>query len=150
MNYTVTGEDLDSIATCWSNSAPGLNWSSVFVLPAWLKAWWQAFSPGAESLIRTVRHGEKIIGIAPLMVVGRTALFIGDTDVCDYLDFIVEPGKEEIFYRALLEDLKKNGIDRLDLKNVRPDSSVMTGPAPAGKKRGQEGVISQGNGTGEM
>src|SRR3972149_4412791 len=120
MNYTVTGEDLDSIASYWPDSNRRLNWSSVFILPAWLKAWWQVFQPEGETFLRAVRRGEEIIGIAPLMVAGKTASFIGGADVCDYLDFIVTPGEEEGFFKTLLEDLKRNGIDRLGLSRGRP------------------------------
>ncbi len=73
-----------------------------------------------------MRDGDEIIGIAPLMTRDGTALLVGDTDVCDYLDFIVKPGREQEFFTAVLDDVKKDGIVRLDLKHVRPDSTVLT------------------------
>ncbi len=73
-----------------------------------------------------VRQGEKITGIAPLMVRDRRASFIGSIDVCDYLDFVVVPEKEEDFFSVLLDDLRQKGINHLDLRPLRPDSTVLT------------------------
>lgn len=126
MSYTVSEDSLDSLDSYRTDSKQTLNWTSVFVLPAWLQVWWQIFGSGAELFIRTVRQGEKIIGIAPLMLKEKTAFIIGNTDVCDYLDFIVAPGTEDDFFNTLLDDLKKNDIRSLDLKHVRHDSTVLT------------------------
>jgi len=126
MSYTISEDSLDDLDTYWADSRQNLNWPSVFVLPAWLQVWWQVFGSGFEPFIRTVRQGERIIGIAPLMIKEETALLIGDTDVCDYLDFIIAPGMEDDFFNTLLDDLKKNDIKSLDLEHVRPDSTVLT------------------------
>jgi CelD/BcsL family acetyltransferase involved in cellulose biosynthesis len=75
--------------------------------------------------IRMVKDNNSVIGIAPLMRKDNTVSFIGSVDVCDYQDFIVEPGKENDFFDALLSDLQQNGVDTLDLKHVRPDSLVL-------------------------
>jgi CelD/BcsL family acetyltransferase involved in cellulose biosynthesis len=138
MSYTVSEDSLDKLDSYRADSNQKLNWSSVFVLPAWMRVWWQAFHPDADVSVRTVRQGEKIIGIAPLMVKDDTALLIGNTDVCDYLDFIVAPGAENDFFDALLDDLKKNGIRRLDLKHIRPDATVFTGLLPLAQSRKYE------------
>jgi CelD/BcsL family acetyltransferase involved in cellulose biosynthesis len=70
------------------------------------------------------------------MVKGGTARLIGDTDVCDYLDFVVTPGQEKDFFGIVLDDLKQAGIRRLDLAHVRPDSLVMKALAPLAESRG--------------
>ena len=63
---------------------------------------------------------------------------MGDRDVCDYLDFVVAPGREEEFFRILLGHLRGAGIALLDLGAVRVDSSVMTRLVPVAKKLGYE------------
>jgi len=73
-----------------------------------------------------VRQEEKIIGIAPLLIRGETASIIGSADVCDYLDFIVASGIERDFFTVLLDDLRQKGINHLDLRPLRPDSTVLT------------------------
>ena len=66
MSYVVTQESFDSLAYCWADSSHRLRWSSIFVLPAWLKVWWQEFGSGSELYLGAVRQREEIIGIAPL------------------------------------------------------------------------------------
>ena len=136
MKYTVSKSSLDGLDTYRAGSPQTLNWSSVFVLPAWMRVWYDSFGDEYEICICVVHENDKIIGVAPLMTRGHTAYFVGDTDVCDYQDFIVAPGREPGFFNALLDDLKKNGIRELDLKHVRPDSTVMKDLASIAGGRG--------------
>ncbi len=126
MNYIITQESFDSLASCWADPSHRLRWNSIFVLPAWLKVWWQEFGSGAELYLSAVRQGEKIIGIAPLLVREGKAAIVGSADVCDYLDFVVAPGMERDFFDVLLDDLREKGINHLDLRPLRPDSTVLT------------------------
>jgi CelD/BcsL family acetyltransferase involved in cellulose biosynthesis len=136
MNYSIIESNLDDLKSYRTDPRQKLYWSSPFVLPEWQEVWQQAFGAGAEMRILTVREGDKVIGIAPLMVKDGTALLIGDTDVCDYLDFIVTPGREKEFFEIILDDIKQNGVRRLDLKQVRSDSTVLTSLAPLAQSRG--------------
>jgi len=126
MSYVLTVESFDSLASCWANPSNSLRWNSLFVLPAWLKVWWEAFGSGTELCLRAVWQREEVIGIAPLIVNKGAASFIGSTDVCDYLDFVVAPGRERDFFSVLLDDLREKGINHLDLRPLRPDSTVLT------------------------
>ncbi len=126
MSYTVAEESLASLDSYWTDSRHNLNWSSVFVLPGWLRVWWQVFGSGAGLYLRTVRQGGRIVGIAPLLVREGAASIVGSPDVCDYLDFVVAPGAEGDFFAAVLDDLRRQGIDRLDLRSLRPDSVAVT------------------------
>ena len=56
---------------------------------------------------------------------GRASI-IGNADVCYYLDFVVAPGMERAFFNTLLDDLRQQGINHLDLGPLRPDSTVLT------------------------
>jgi len=138
MTYTVTQETFTGLASFWNDPSHHLNWNSIFVLPSWLKVWWQEFRPRAELYLRTVRQGEKIIGIAPLMVADKKASFLGSVDVCDYLDFVVAPGMERDFFSVLLNDLKQKGVTHLDLKSLRPDSTVLTSLVGLARDQGYE------------
>jgi CelD/BcsL family acetyltransferase involved in cellulose biosynthesis len=73
-----------------------------------------------------VRQGGTITGIAPLLLRGSEAFFIGSSDVCDYLDFVIVPGREVDFLNILLDDLRWRGISRLNLRPLRPNSTVLT------------------------
>ena len=126
MSYSITQESFDSLASCWDDPSHRLKWNSVFVLPAWLKAWWQVFGAEAELYLGTIRKDERIIGIAPLLVKEGRASIIGSADVCDYLDFVVAPGMEVDFFNVLLDDLRQRDINQLELESLRFDSTVLT------------------------
>jgi len=136
MEHTITEENFASLSAYWKDSSNSLNWSSVFVLPAWMKTWWREFGSGTELLLRAVRQNDTIIGIAPLMQNESTASFVGSVNVCDYLDFIVVPGKEEAFFTLLLDYLQENNISILDLKALRPDSITLNSLIPMCKELG--------------
>ena len=126
MSYTITRESFDSLASYWSSSTNQLKWDSVFVLPAWLEAWWRVFQPATELYLCAIRQESDIIGIAPLQIKETEASFIGSPDVCDYMDFVTAPGKERDFFSILLDDLKQQSITRLDLAHLRADSTAYT------------------------
>ncbi len=135
MSYTVIENNLNELNSYRSGSRQTLQWSSVFILPEWMQTWWRIFGTGARPFVRLVKDGDKIIGIAPLMILEDTAYLIGSTDVCDYLDFIVTPGMQDDFFNVLLDYLKENRIKTLDLKLLRPDSTVISGLLPLAKSR---------------
>ncbi len=136
MSYTVTQESFDSLASYWSDPGYGLDWNSVFVLPAWLKVWWREFGSGNELYLSAVRQSNEIIGIAPLLLRKGEASIVGSPDVCDYLDFVVVPDRERDFFNVLLDELSHRGINHLDLKPLRPDSTVLTSLSDVAQTRG--------------
>jgi CelD/BcsL family acetyltransferase involved in cellulose biosynthesis len=138
MSYILTVESFDGVTSSWDKLRHCLKWSSIFVLPAWLKVWWEAFGRESELYLRTLRQGEKIIGFAPLRVDKETASFIGSTEVCDYLDFAITPGREKDFFKVLLDDLREKGIKKLDLRPLRPDSTVLAQLVSIAQDRGYE------------
>lgn len=111
------------------NSA--LGWDCLFVTPPWLETWQRHFGQGRPLQLTAVFRGTTPIGVAPLVYDGHTARFAGDVHLCDYLDFIVEPGMEVLFFNALIEHLRRRGIRCLDLQAVRADAAVFTGLAEA-------------------
>lgn len=122
-NTTVKNESLDSLAEIWNDPASRLNWDCLFVLPPWLKAWWSTFGSGKSLYICSVVKKKEIIGIAPLYIEGETAFLIADGNVCDYADFIIAPGEEMHFFRALFLHLRQKGVSYLDLGRLRRNSS---------------------------
>ena len=138
MSYTVTQESFERLTSYWTDSSHRLKWGSVFVLPSWLEIWWREFQPGTELYLAAIRQKSDIIGIAPLQVKGKEASFVGSADVCDYLDFVIVPGREDDFFNTLLDDLRQQGVNRLDLRPLRPDSNVVTHLIAVAKNRGFE------------
>ncbi len=138
MSYTITQENFASLTSFWKDLRHNLRWNSIFILPGWLAVWWQAFGSGAELYLCAVWQREKIIGIAPLLIREQTAFIMGSSDVCDYLDFAVAPGMERDFFAALLDDLGQKGINHLDLRPLRPDSTVLTDLVSIAQNRGYQ------------
>jgi len=122
----VTSESFDSLTSYWLDSRDSSIWDCIFVLPPWLQVWWHDFGFDAELYLGAFRKGGTIAGVAPLLLRGTEASFIGSADLCDYLDFVIVPGKEVDFFNILLDDLQGRGIRRLNLSPLRPNSSVLT------------------------
>jgi len=122
----VTSESFDSLTSYWLESRYPSMWNCIFVLPPWLEVWWHEFGFEAELYLGAVRQGGTITGIAPLLLKGSEAFFIGSADVCDYLDFVIVPGREVDFLNILLDDLRWRGVSRLNLGPLRPNSTVLT------------------------
>jgi len=135
-SYTVEPENLDNVFAHWQRADNFLPWNCLFVLPVWLKTWWENFGRNAALYLFSVRHEGRTIGIAPLQRSDDTVRFIGDKNVCDNLDFIVAPNNAADFYHRLITYLKQDGVKRLELEPVRRDSSVMTHLLAVAEKTG--------------
>lgn len=121
----VTIESPEALTPLWHSYRKALRWTCPFVLPPWLNAWWSVFGHDAESLIAVVRQGKTVIGIAPLMLQGKTVRFLGDPNVCDTFDCVVAHGKESLFFEALFAHLSAQGFNDLDLGPMRPDAAAL-------------------------
>ena len=135
-SYTVESENLDNIFTYWQRADGFLSWDCLFVLPVWLKTWWENFGRNAALYLLSVRHQGRTIGIAPLQRSDDTVRLIGDKNVCDNLDFIVAPNNATEFYHRLITYLKQDGVKRLELEPIRRYSSVMTHLLAVAEKSG--------------
>ena len=136
-NTTVLAfETLDSVMAHWQTDVSGVVWNCMFVLPMWLQAWWNNFGQEKNLYLLSIRQADHIIGIAPLMRRNQTASLMGDQNVCDNFDFIVAPSRATEFYGTLVHHLRQDGITRLDVGLIRPDSSAYTGLLPLAEKIG--------------
>jgi len=125
MKYQFALENFDSIYDDWKKLHDKLPAGSIFSSPEWSKTWWQQFGSG-RLYLGVVRQENRVIGVAPLLIKGDTASFIGSVDVCDYLDFVVATGSEDAFYGELLDNLRIDGIPQLELTPLRHESTVQT------------------------
>lgn len=132
----VTRERIEELSSRWLEPGHSLEWHCLFVLPPWLRSWWNAFGDAGTLSILWVGQGEDLIGIAPLRVQEAEASFVGAPDVCDYLDFITAAGRGPEFARALLDELRRRQVRVLELGPVRADSRVMREFLPEAKRRG--------------
>jgi len=126
-DFSVTEVTFDQISALRIDDSRHLNWNCLFMEPAWMQAWWNHFGHGSTPCILAVRYKGKLIGVAPLKIFGSTAGLLGNSDLCDYMDFIVAPKSGAEFFTVLIEYLRHKGVSVLDLKPVRTESSVATG-----------------------
>jgi CelD/BcsL family acetyltransferase involved in cellulose biosynthesis len=137
-DLTITSESFESLTPYWLRPPHPLRWECIFVLPAWLEIWWREYGAKGDLYLCAVRERGAVIGIAPLLLRGEEALFIGSDDVCDYLDFVIAPGREHDFFTILLDDLSKKSINLLNLRPLRPNSSVLTHLVGIARGKGYE------------
>ncbi len=135
MSCTCSPQSLDGLVSSWG-ALRHLKWDSPFVLPRWLKVWWQELGSGADEYVREVTEDGNVIGIAALQINEGIASFIGGADVTDYLDFVVAPGKEQAFFSAVLDDLNRQGVREFHLESLRHDSTAMTSLVDLARGRG--------------
>ncbi len=128
-------ESLEQLFEYYNDPAYALVWDYVFTLPVWLKEWWRVFGETKKPGICSVWRQNELIGIAPLQIDGPKALFIGSTDVCDYLDFIVAPDKASLFFNALLDHLLLSDVAELELRCLRPESRAIGDLVPVLEER---------------
>jgi len=110
----------------------------LFSSLSWCEAWWRHFGEGSELYLGAVTDQKDVIGIAPLRLKDGVLHFIGSDNVCDFLDFIVAPGKEDVFFTALRQHLVRSNYKTLDLAPLLPDSTAHRWIAtiPPGSERG--------------
>lgn len=140
---SVKKEAFERLDFYWSNNRDRLRWNCIFTFPAFIRPWSLVFNNGSLPSIYSVCQGDEQIGIAPIIIKNEKATFIGDPEVFDFMDFIISPGKCQEFAIALLEYLKTEGVQYLELNSVRADSLVYTEVIPAAEVLGYS--ISAGN-----
>ena len=134
--YSVESVAMDTVYDHWQQNSNTSQWSCLFVLPVWLKVWWKNFNRGAKLYLLSIHQEDQTIGIAPFQRKGNAVQFIGDENVCDHFDCIVAPENTAKFYRILINHLKQDGVEKLDLGLVRQDSSVFTKLLPVSEEAG--------------
>jgi len=142
MSPTVRVESFASLEPEWEKLLPGSATNTVFLTPRWQRAWWGEFGQDKELLLLSVREGDRL-GIAPLMRQGKTVSFIGDTNICDYMDFITAPGFAAEFFPALLDYLESLDWEHLELHAIPSPSPTLTSfvPLAAGRGFGVETIL---------
>src|SRR5438067_11096856 len=89
--------DLDAEIDCLRTQQAEQN---PFLHPAWLRSWFDEFGSDRELVL--VRAGDEgPIGIAPLMREDGRLTFIGDSSVCDFMDFLALQDDARQAYRSL-------------------------------------------------
>ena len=138
MGHSVQEETFESIWSEWERILPSCSTNTVFVTPWWQKVWWNNFCAGNELHILSVREGDEIIGIAPLMTCEDRLTFTGDKELFDYFDFLVPKGNEARFYTALFDHIMDMDWQTIDLPSLPQDSPTLEYMPRLARERGLE------------
>ena len=125
MGLEVRPESFESIWDSWERILPSCATDTVFVTPWWHKTWWDNFGADSEQRILSVRDGDELLGIAPLMKSGDRLTFLGDKNLTDYFDFIAPSATVERFYPALWDAIADDGWATLELPSIPSGSPTL-------------------------
>jgi CelD/BcsL family acetyltransferase involved in cellulose biosynthesis len=128
--------NLDELRQPWNDIYLRSQGGLLFSSPDWAETWWRHFSEGNTLCAGSVEEDGKVIGIAPLRLQEGILRFIGTNDLFDFQDFVIEKGREEVFYRTLLQHLSAIKATALDLAPLLPDSSAHRLLVPLALDRG--------------
>ena len=134
MSPLASAEQIEGVLQQWEEILPACVTDTVFLTPWWQRTWWRHFGTGSRLLVLPLEAGDDFLGIAPLRTRDGVVSFIGDTDLCDYQDFIVIQGREDAYYEALYRRLDREQWHTLDLKSV-PEGSPTLRCVPAVAER---------------
>jgi CelD/BcsL family acetyltransferase involved in cellulose biosynthesis len=109
--YVETLKDASAFQTLqteWLQLLSRMSFQSAFLTPQWQETWWRHFAADRQLHLVTVRSEDGVLrGCAPLMrspAMEATARlkFVGDLEVCDYFDLLVDPAYEDEVATALI------------------------------------------------
>lgn len=136
----LTGPDgWDQLAPRWRELvAQARPAAAPFLAPEFARAWWSVFGPhaGVELEILPVEEQGALIGVAPLARNGRSAHWIGDHEVADYMGAVAAPGREPALADALFDHLERSGLRSLDLRGLDAHAPLAPALEIAAQQRG--------------
>ena len=125
MAHTVRREEMAALRDDWVQLLEQQEEPVPFLHPAWQQVWLDAFQDGRDLLLYAVRDGDTLTGVAPLLRDGDTLSFIGHYSICDYMDFIVAPGRGRDVFSALLATLVDEEWSKIELRGLRDGSATL-------------------------
>jgi CelD/BcsL family acetyltransferase involved in cellulose biosynthesis len=132
MALSIRREELESLRAEWQDLLSRVPEPHVFHRPLWNGVWLAHFGDGQEPLFLAARDGGRLVAVAPLMRDGPRLALVGDHEICDYMDFVVEPGREGEFFPALLRSLGEEPWEEIELRGLASDSPALAAlPAAA-------------------
>jgi len=125
MALTVRREDIASLREPWGELLSRHPDPVPFLHPTWHRVWIEEFLDGRELLLLSVRDGDELVGVAPLLRDGDCISFAGHHSICDYMDFIVAPDRARDVLSATLDVLANESWTQLDLRGLRDGSPAL-------------------------
>jgi CelD/BcsL family acetyltransferase involved in cellulose biosynthesis len=115
----------------WEDLYQNSTGATPFQSWAWLYSWWENYGEGYELRLITVRSGDLLVGLIPLMLERWWGFpgwlsFIG-TGLTDHLDILARKGWETHVVKAAVETLRRLGPWKLvDLHQLSPEAGALS------------------------
>ena len=126
MSYDTAFETLNVVRDDWLALLGPPQARRVFEHPRWQQVWLDEFHRHDDARFLTIRDGGVLVGLASLLVSGESVSFVGDHNICEYMDFLLPPGKEEAVLSAIVDALLNDGRREFDFWGLRADSPTLT------------------------
>ena len=143
MDNSITIDTFTNLEERWQELLKTCTVNHIFLTPQWQRAWWQVFGRGHKLLLLSLRDASGLVGIAPLQKQNEKLSFIGGSDVCDYMDFIVHQGKEVLVFSNLLDYLESLEWEIIELESLLPQSLTLNFFVPLAKEKGYQVEVNQ-------
>jgi CelD/BcsL family acetyltransferase involved in cellulose biosynthesis len=126
-----TPSEFEQLHDRWSELHAQSTAGNVFTSHEWLHAWWTAYRPAARLVIVAIEEHERLVALAPMMIVQRHRLgfaarvlcFIGDgTAETDHIDFLIRAAAGPAVLARLLEAMATLNWDIAEFNGI-PESS---------------------------
>ena len=141
-----TEQEFCSLHDEWDALVASSASNCVFLTHEWLFTWWKHLSEGRELSILAAYDSDKLVGLMPLAkrtaqytrMMPRIAEFIGSGVIgSDYLDAIIEKGREEEVLAGFARELNQWGV-MLQLSQLRAGNCIVASlPEVLGKRQWQ-------------
>ena len=124
MNIQILEEKFKDFSKEWDLLLTEYENKTIFHTPTWHEIWWNSFAGKADLKLLSVKNGEKLIGVAPLMIKENCLTFIGDTDLFDYHDvFVID--SMDISYQYLWTYIKSLTWNNCVFKSLPSNSNFL-------------------------
>ncbi len=90
----------------------------VFAHPVWLRTWLSEFGEGCEPLFLDVSN-DSLLAVSPLMRSEERLTFIGDPQICDFMDLLIAPDARDAAYRGVWQRIEAEDWQHLDLWGLK-------------------------------
>lgn len=143
MTLRVAREEFTQAWADWETLAAQSLRPTVFQTPVWHHVWWQELGGRAELRLMSLREDGTLVGIGPLMYRDDSLMFLGDTDLWDYHDFVVARDRDADFYPLLFDSLLQQRWSRMDLCSLPQGSPSLSYLPDLARARGYGVEITQ-------
>ncbi len=143
MAYSVVRGTFEGLQHTWKESLSRSATNSIFLTPRWQQIWWDHFGSKSEVLLLEVRHDGQPVGVAPLLLQGDKMTFIGNTEVCDFLDFVLPPEHAPGALDAVLQHIENLPWRTLCFTSVPAASPTLSYMRGLGALPGYEALIEE-------